>query len=89
VLPDSRYVDHIAVGVGTESKIEPRSLAMSKKLETPGLEKILVKDDASRYLESLPDKQRWPQYGLNGLPEEGPPPTAQEREALRAIWLPK
>jgi hypothetical protein len=61
----------------------------SMRRETVRLEDILVEDDASRYLASLPPERRGPQdYGLNHIPEEGPSrrPTPQEREALRAMW---
>jgi hypothetical protein len=61
---------------------------MPKKSKAPTLDEILVNDDASVYLESLPDKERWPQYGVNGLPDDKniPAPNAEAREALRSVW---
>jgi len=61
---------------------------MPKEPKTHTLDEILSQDDASVYLESLPESERWPQYGLNGLPDDKdtPQPSAEARKALRSIW---
>lgn len=63
-------------------------MPMPKARKTPTLDEILSHDDASVYLDSLPESERWPQYGLNGLPDDKdtPQPSAEARTALRSIW---
>jgi hypothetical protein len=56
--------------------------------EKTKLQRILVSDDASRYLADLPLKEKSPQYGQNGLPEEGDAPSKEEQQAVREVWCP-
>jgi hypothetical protein len=53
------------------------------------LKGILEEDDASKFLESLGEKERHPQYVTNGLPRSPESFSAEEREAAMAIFTPK
>jgi hypothetical protein len=52
------------------------------------LRQILVEDDASRFLEGLPEKERRPQYMKNALPTSPETFTEEEREAAMAVFSP-
>jgi hypothetical protein len=52
------------------------------------LKGILQEDDASKFLESLPDKERRPQYVKNALPPSPNTFTEEEREAALAVFSP-
>jgi len=50
---------------------------------------LFVEDDASKFLEALPDAQRRPQYVTNSLPPSPPSFSPEEKEAALAIFIPK
>jgi hypothetical protein len=52
------------------------------------LKGILQEDDAARYLASLPEDQRRPQYVTNKLPPSPESFTKEEREAAMAVFSP-
>lgn len=53
------------------------------------LKGILQEDDASKFLESLPEKERRPQYVKNKLMESPESFSEEERMAAEAIYAPK
>lgn len=52
------------------------------------LKSMLVEDDASKFLESLPQDQRKPQYVRNKLPPSPPSFSDEERKAAFGIFIP-
>jgi hypothetical protein len=55
----------------------------------PSVSKILVDDDASRFIDKLSPRERWPEYDVNKLPEEGTPLSDPERMAAKRVWANK
>jgi hypothetical protein len=60
---------------------------MAKKNDI--LKRMLVVDDASRYLDDLAPEQRRPQFVKNKLPESHRSFTKDERELAKQIYAPK
>jgi hypothetical protein len=52
------------------------------------LKRILQEDDASKFLDSLPEAERRPQYIQNRLPKSPESFSKEEVEAAKAIYVP-
>ena len=57
-------------------------------IKDPLFDKLLVEDDASRYLDSLSSKDRRPQYVKNKLPKSGRSFTKAERNLAKLSYSP-